>query len=158
MQKLFSVAEATRDDFRWELTQGNGLDLAGSSDGYIPDLLCVSSDTYASLVAQKPVKVPAEYAALVVEITSPSNAAEGRKPGPKRERPTTWSGYAREGIPHYLLIDRDPKVLKAILYSDPDRTTGKYRASTAWPFGKRIDLPDPFGIEIPTATWQPWTA
>ena len=62
----------------------------------------------------------------------------------------------REGISYYLLIDCDPAIVEATLYSVPDRDAGRYTASTSRPFGDPITLPAPFDIEIPTATWQDW--
>ena len=156
IQDLFAVAAATRSPFPRRMMQVVGLNVAGVRDGYIPDLLCLEAETYAQLRAKKSTVVLPEHVALAIEITSPSNAADDREPGPHRRRLTKWSGYAHEVIPFYLLIDRDPKVARATLYSDPDPVEGRYRASTSWPFGDPIELPAPFDIEIPTATWQVW--
>jgi len=157
LQAVFAVAAANTAAFPWQILQMTDLNLAGIGDGYIPDLLCVTADLFEDLGAIDLPHLLPDQVALAVEVTSPSNAAEDRKPGPRRERMTKWSGYAREGIPYYLLIDRDPKVAKVTLHSDPDRGTGRYRASTSWPFGEPIKLSDPFNIEIPTEKWQPWT-
>jgi hypothetical protein len=59
-------------------------------------------------------------------------------------------------VPHYLLIDRDPRRLTATLYSTPDPDTGSYLGSREWTFGETISLPDPFSLEIPTDEWEPW--
>jgi Uma2 family endonuclease len=56
-------------------------------------------------------------------------------------------GYARAGIPLYLLVDRQEQ--RVTLFSGPD---GKdYEFSDRVPFGKAILLPEPFGIELETA-------
>lgn len=156
VQDPFSAARVTNPSFPWRTLQTTDLNMAGIGDGYIPDLVCVTAELFEDLAKDVSHLLP-DQIALAVEVTSPSNAAEDRRPGPRRERSTKWSGYAREGIPHYLLIDRDPKVVKATLYSDPDRGTGRYRACASWPFGEPIRLPDPFSLDIPTANWQPWS-
>ncbi|NDU72584.1 hypothetical protein GWI34_08080 [Actinomadura sp. DSM 109109] len=89
-------------------------------------------------------------------MTSPSTAPEDRRPGRRRFVPTKWNGYARVGIPFYLLVDRDPKEARTTLSSSPDTASGEYRESVSWEFGEAIKLPDPFGIEITTDEWEPW--
>jgi hypothetical protein len=69
-----------------------------------------------------------------------------------------WSAhYAQVGIPHYLLIDRDPKRAQAILYSAPGRNSGGYLHLRSWEFGEAIRLPEPFNVVISTDEWEPWT-
>lgn len=38
----------------------------------------------------------------------------------------------------------------------PDQGSAAYLHEESWTFGEPIVVPDPFGIEIPTADWQPW--
>jgi hypothetical protein len=93
---------------------------------------------------------------LVVEVTSPSNADNDRRPQRERAKTTKWSGYARAEIPYYLLIDRDPRVARITLYSIPDQGTGAYLHQEVWEFGHQVRLPEPFGIEIATEAWSRW--
>lgn len=156
IQDFFAVLAATRPPFQWRAVQGVGLNVSGVRDAYIPDLLVFDADAFARLRAQNSACVIPDQIAMAIEITSPSNAADDRKPGRKRTRQTKWSGYAYEGIPYYLLIDRAPEIIKATLYSEPDRKAGRYQTSVEWAFGETVELPEPFGVQIPTAGWQPW--
>ncbi|MGI8328766.1 Uma2 family endonuclease [Actinomadura scrupuli] len=100
--------------------------------------------------------VMAHQVDLVVEVTSCSNAADDREPGPTRTYGTKWSGYAHLDIPYYLLVDRAPSQARATLFTDPDQREGTYTKSASWAFGKTITLPEPFGFEISTEGWEPW--
>ncbi|MEU8797696.1 Uma2 family endonuclease [Spirillospora sp. NPDC048819] len=80
----------------------------------------------------------ADGIAMVVEVTS-SRAEPDRKA--KRY------GYARAGIPMYLLVDRDED--RVILFSQPD---GKdYARTDQAPIGKGLVIPEPFGFELDTS-------
>jgi Uma2 family endonuclease len=106
---------------------------------FIPDLVIVPDAAFDSLSNNEP--VPADRALLVVEITSFSNAATDRKT--KR-----WS-YAHAGVPLYLLIDRFDEDGPAVtLFSDP--VDGHYQHLVRIPFGEKISLPEPFGIDLDT--------
>jgi hypothetical protein len=59
-------------------------------------------------------------------------------------------------LPYYLLIDRAPLSAQAVLYSDPDPSSGAYLHFESWKFGEAIRLPEPFGIEIGTDRWASW--
>ncbi|UNT01210.1 Uma2 family endonuclease [Streptomyces tubbatahanensis] len=76
---------------------------------------------------------------LVGEVTSPSTAAKDR--GPKAR------GFARAGIPCYLLIDREAEEVR--VHTDPEGE--KYTQIAIVPLGKTIALPDPLGFELDTA-------
>jgi Uma2 family endonuclease len=82
-----------------------------------------------------------EYAAkdalLVVEVTSPSNAANDRKWGLKYE------AYAKGLVPIYLLIDPHAGAGPTLtLFTQPDGK--RYQAETTVPFGTPLTLPEPF--------------
>lgn len=109
----------------------------------------------AARKAKAPHLLP-EQVKLVVEVTSRSNAAYDRQPTLRHTGATKWTGYAQAGIPNYLLIDRDPRRAKAILYFDPDSESGTYERLRTWEFGESIRLPEPFGVEINTGEWEPW--
>jgi hypothetical protein len=53
-------------------------------------------------------------------------------------------------------VDRDPRIARTTLYTEPDVHAGTHEASSTWEFGKTIKLPEPFGIEIATGEWEPW--
>lgn len=90
-------------------------------------------------------------------MTSKSNAHNDREPVVgRRARGTRWSGYARAGIAHYLLIDRDPKQPQITLHGNPDRFAGRYEELLTWKFGELVQLPEPLGFEFRTDLWRPW--
>ena len=117
--------------------QTQAIELASTGDLYIPDLLVyprekMPADGYTA---------PAEYALLVVEITSPSNA--------NHDRMRKLWGYAHGLVPLYLLIDRlDPDGPHVTLYSAPE--AGVYQNSTRVRYGEVITLPEPFELKIDT--------
>ncbi|MFI9760856.1 Uma2 family endonuclease [Streptomyces sp. NPDC051963] len=78
---------------------------------------------------------------LVLEVTSYDSDTNQRD---RQEKPVA---YGAAGIPFYLLIDRDACTVK--LYSDPDPEVG-YRELRNVPFGDRLLLPEPLGIELDT--------
>jgi Uma2 family endonuclease len=152
----FGVVRYRDPAFRWRAIQTTGLNLIEIQDGYIPDLLVISTEVYAEATHTRAKYLVPGQVTMVVEATSKSNAVSDREPAPAGSRPTKWNGYAATGIPYYLLIDRDPKVAQAILHSSPDRSTGRYEDQRAWNFGDAIHLPAPFDVEIVTSDWQPW--
>jgi len=156
IQNAFAVAEAMQPDFPWQCLQAVDLNLGDIHDGYIPDLCVLDQDILRQARVQGLKKLLPHHLAFTVEVTSPSNASEDRQPGPRRFRPSKWNGYARAGIGHYLIVDRDPKVASATLYTEPDRESGSYRVSASWKFGETIQLPEPFGVSIRTDEWMPW--
>lgn len=94
---------------------------------------------------------------MAISRTSASSSEENdRRPGPRRAGPGKWNGYARVGIPCYLLVDRDPKEARTTLFSRPSTTSGDDWEAVARAFGDSIKLPEPFGLEIPTDEWEPW--
>ncbi|TVL92526.1 Uma2 family endonuclease [Streptomyces sp. SAJ15] len=76
--------------------------------------------------------------AMVVEVTA------GRL---TVDRVVKRKGYARAGIPLYLLIDRDESMVT--LFSQPEGRDYTDAHSTA--FGKPLPLPAPFDFELDTA-------
>ncbi|GAA2299520.1 Uma2 family endonuclease [Streptomyces caniferus] len=81
--------------------------------------------------------MPSDGVAMVVEVTS-------RKP--HKDRVAKRHGYARSGIPLYLLIDRDKSAVT--LFSEPEGED--YLATHIAPFGKPLPLPAPFSFELET--------
>ncbi|MEU7553438.1 Uma2 family endonuclease [Streptomyces sp. NPDC044571] len=79
-------------------------------------------------------------AALIVEVTSESNAETGRVV--KRKR------YAEYGAPLYLLVDRLDK--SVTLFAEPGRL-GYAEVDGPHAFGTPVRLPEPFGIDLDTS-------
>lgn len=75
---------------------------------------------------------------LVLEVTSSH---------PERDRVNKRRGYARAGIPLYLLVDRGEQ--RVTLFSEPDEKD--YGQTNSAPFGKGLALPEPFGFELDTS-------
>ncbi|WP_460366196.1 Uma2 family endonuclease [Actinocorallia lasiicapitis] len=143
-------------EFPWRCFQGDGLDLIGIEDGCIPDLV-IMDGSLAKDVGEH--ILVSDQVELVVEVTSKSNADQDRRPRAGARKPTKWQGYARAGIPYYLLVDRDPKVARVTLYSVPDERAGAYLQEESWGFGEPVVLPEHFGVAgINTAEWLCWDA
>lgn len=138
-----SVVEARigKPSFPWMCIQGTGLDLVGIRDGYIPDLMILDAESLREARRARARHLVPDQVEVVVEVTSP----------------TKGNGYARAEVPYYLLVDRDPKAARTTLFSIPDQGTGAYLHEDSWVFGETIVLPDPIGLEIPTAEWTSWS-
>lgn len=113
------------------------LDLTETGQRYIPDVLVLPDDA----LQREEWLYPAGEALLVAEITSPSNA--------ETDRVRKLRGYARSGVPAYLLIDRGEGSVS--LFTEPER--GVYRRQMRVPFGEKLDLPEPFTGAVDTATF-----
>ncbi|WP_158566824.1 Uma2 family endonuclease [Actinomadura craniellae] len=151
------VTEARLTDpaFPWRCVQGAGLDVVSVHDGYVPDLMLLDAEVFAAARRDDVLYLVPDQVELVLEVTSPSNAGNDR-PGRDGRKRTKWAGYARAEIPYYLLVDRDPAVARVTLYSIPDPGAGAYLHRDVWDFGETVRLPDPFGLDVPTAGWRPW--
>lgn len=132
-----ALVRITSDE--WGLYQKLGVSIPLRARLFVPDLVIVPTAELRRLPDNEP--VPADLALLVAEITSFSNAETDRKA--KR-----WS-YAHAGVPLYLLIDRFDEDGPAVtLFSDP--VDGHYQHLVRIPFGEKISLPEPFGIDLDT--------
>ncbi len=156
ISSAFVVANATRPGFSWRCIQTMDLNLSEIHDGYIPDLCVLDQEVFEKARNQMLKKLLPHHLAMVVEVTSRSNAPEDRRPGVGRMRPSKWNGYARVGIGYYLIVDRGPKVATATLYSAPDWKSGNYQESVSWKFGDTIELPEPFDVSVRTDKWAAW--
>ena len=152
----FAAARVRDQSFAWRCVATQDLNLSEVHDGYIPDLCILDKETAAAGRRAQLKKVLPEHLELALEVTSPTNAPDDRRPGPRRATPSKWNGYARVGIPYYLLVDRDPKEARTTLFSRPSTTSGDYLDAASWAFGESIKLPEPFGLEIHTDEWEPW--
>ncbi|GAA3220026.1 Uma2 family endonuclease [Actinocorallia longicatena] len=156
---IAAIEQAIRvsGDGQWVATSGTGLDLLGLEAGYIPDAIAMDAELAAEANDADVLHLVPDQVELVVEVTSSSNAANDRQPRSAKHRRTKWSGYARAGVPYYLLVDRDPAVITTTLFSIPDEGTGAYLQAESWKFGEAVHLPEPFGVDIPTDAWKPWS-
>ncbi len=77
---------------------------------------------------------------MVAEVTSHDYDTGHRDRVEKRD------GYAIDGIPVYLLIDRDDCTLT--VFSEPD--DGTYKQHPSYPYGATVTLPGPVGITLET--------
>jgi Uma2 family endonuclease len=89
-------------------------------------------------------QVPAEMAAITVEVVSPSN--------PEND----WVGKVRDyplmRIPMYLVIDAREKTVT--LFSRPDGT--RYHRREDIEFGETLHIPEPFDFDLTTADLLPY--
>ncbi|MGI5456380.1 Uma2 family endonuclease [Streptomyces sp. CA-249302] len=116
---------------------GIGLNVPGASKtGHVvPDLVIAPKDSFRG---------PEKWndpspALLVAEVTSTSTA--------DRDREKKIHGYARAGIPVYLLIDREEA--EVIVYSEP--SGDDYTQNPKYKLGLTIPLPAPLDFELDTA-------
>ncbi|MGP4010608.1 Uma2 family endonuclease [Streptomyces sp. 4N124] len=124
------------DDFLFTYT-GIGLNVPGASEtGHVvPDLVVApegSFDDEKQFHDTLPVL-------LVAEVASPGTA--------DRDREKKIRGYARAGIPVYLLIDREEAEIT--VYSEP--SGDEYAQAPKHKIGLTAPLPAPFGFELDTA-------
>lgn len=102
-----------------------------------PDLYVVNLD-----MAQNDTPfAPSESLALVGEFTSTSTRGN--------DLTTKLDVYGRSGVPVYLLFDMKKEEVTA--YSDPSERG--YQAHTTVPFGKPVQVPEPFGFELDTSAF-----
>ncbi|GAA2110149.1 hypothetical protein GCM10009759_51360 [Kitasatospora saccharophila] len=105
---------------------------------YIPDLVVVEE---ALIPAEDNDPIDASDILMAVEVTSRSTA--------RQDRTKKLWGYAHAPVPLYLLVDRfDQPGPTVTLYSEP--SDGAYGQSVRVPFGKPVELPEPFGITLDT--------
>ncbi|MFC8239730.1 Uma2 family endonuclease [Streptomyces chartreusis] len=130
------VSERRRDRSLRNYT-GIGLNVPGASDtGHVePDLVIAPKGSFDD---QEQWHDPASVL-LVAEVTSTSTA--------ERDRAKKIHGYARAGIPVYLLIDREEGEIT--VYSDPSGDA--YTQNPKYKLGLAVPLPEPLGFELDTA-------
>lgn len=132
-RRLYSVIP---DD--WEVLQTQSIAVPSHSGMFIPDVMVVPEHALSG----SGYYIPAEAAALIAEVTSPSNA--------NHDRIKKAAAYAQAGVPLYLLIDAfAPGGPTVTLYGEPKGDV--YRVLSAVPFGDKIHLPAPFDLTLDTA-------
>ncbi|MFJ9457985.1 Uma2 family endonuclease [Kitasatospora sp. NPDC101447] len=151
IQEAVFRAEFTHPSYPWRAVQTVGLDLAEIGDGYVPDLVMTASEVESAILPEaKDRHLRPEEISLVAEVTAPLSAHYDRRA--KRH------GYARAGVPYYLLVDRDPRRPGVTLFGEPNRGDGTHEVLGEWEFGESVRLPEPFGVEIGTDAWKAWSA
>ncbi|MFF9626297.1 Uma2 family endonuclease [Streptomyces griseosporeus] len=116
---------------------GIGLDVPGASGtGHVvPDLVVAAKGSFDN----KNEWHDPSPVLLVAEVTSDSTA--------ERDREKKIHGYARAGIPVYLLIDRQEG--EVTVYSEPSGDS--YARAPKHKLGQAVPLPAPLGFELDTA-------
>ncbi|MFF2951898.1 Uma2 family endonuclease [Kitasatospora sp. NPDC057965] len=153
MKEWLFRAEFRKEGFPWQVVQRVGVDLAEIGDGYCPDLVVVTAEVDLLARAEDRYLRPDEIS-LVAEVTAYPSAHTGRRP--VSGKATKWSGYARCGVPYYLLVDRDPRQPGVTLFGDPNKAEATYQVMGEWKFGDAVRLPEPFDAEIRTDAWRSW--
>ncbi|WP_019431799.1 Uma2 family endonuclease [Streptomyces sp. AA0539] len=119
----------------WDVYQNVDVRIPLRSGVFQPDLVVLPE----ALMLDGTPETQAGDAALVVEVTSRGNAG--------RDRVEKLAGYARAGVPLYLLVDRVASQGPVItLFGEP--RSGVYRTLWTGKFGDPIPLPDPFDHAI----------
>jgi Uma2 family endonuclease len=156
IQDALVSARLLDPEFRWRSAQNLGFNLLGSPNGYIPDLVVLDVDAYRELGRDDAAEAHPDQVAMVVEVTSKSNAVNDRAPSFQNPMFSKWRACARAGVPYYLLVDRDPKFAAVTLFGEP--ANGRYTPLAAWTFGEPFTLPSPFNVAIDATEWKPWSA
>ena len=126
VQRAFFRREMAAQDYPWRTVTTGDFDLKHIGEAYIPDVIVLGIEEFAALRTAHAQTATADETAVVVEIASTTTAAAARRPGSRRRTSTKWAGYAHEGVEFYLLVDRDPRVLSVMLYTQPDLAAGTY--------------------------------
>ncbi|MFA1545323.1 Uma2 family endonuclease [Actinomadura chokoriensis] len=112
---------------------------AGQQDSrVIPDMVIAPAELRLFRGAAEWMRAESGGIAMVVEVTSSR---------PERDRSGKRTGYARSGIPFYLLVDREEETVT--LFTGTDGVD--YRHTDQVVFGKTLPLPEPFEIELDTS-------
>jgi Uma2 family endonuclease len=104
-------------------------------DRYIPDLVAWP---VALIDTETEWAFPGEECPLAVEVTSPDQ---------ERRDYAKALGYARSGVPVYLLIDRKRRI--CVVFTEPEGD--QYRTRHEAPFGKPLILPLETPVTIDTS-------
>ncbi|MCP3822064.1 Uma2 family endonuclease [Streptomyces sp. A3M-1-3] len=137
-EEIVSELSGQVRDHRRDLGRFTGVGLlvpgASPTGKVVPDLVIAPKGSFSDqLEYHDPGPVM-----LVGEVTSDSTADNDR--GPKLR------GYARAGIPFYLLVDREKG--HVILYTEPSGE--RYTRDVGVEISKTITLPEPFGFDLDT--------
>ncbi|GAA3190452.1 MULTISPECIES: Uma2 family endonuclease [Streptomyces] len=122
----------------WGIYRTLGTEIPFRNGLYVPDLAVVPD---AVVRGEQGRRIPASAAELMVEVTSKCNASH--------DRIAKAAGYARAGVPLYLLVDRwAPGGPTITLYGEPAGDV--YRVLQAVKFGDGLALPAPIDLLLDT--------
>ncbi len=117
IQEAVYCPEFMKPSRQWQAVQTVGLDLAEIGDGYVPDLVVMTSEVESVIMSEAEDRyIRPDEISLVAEVTVPFSAHNDRRA--KRH------GCARTGVPHYLLVDRDPRRSGVTLFGEPNKAEG----------------------------------
>jgi len=130
-------------DFDFSGNKGLLLDRGGlcPKNHLIPDGVFAPVGAYAD----EPGWMPVDKVLLVMEVTSS---------GADRDRKSKRYCYARGGVPLYLLIDRELEAVTLLGEPGGHADLIDYRLEIRVPFGKSLDLPEPFALTLETAEFK----
>lgn len=138
--QLWSLAS----DRGWYLTNEIGVRIEHTDEVLIPDLIALPKAVLQD--EEETTAIDSASLLLAVEITSDSTY--------KRDRATKLWSYAYGLVPIYMLVDRHDRDGTVRVYSEPDGS-GRYQHYDLVTFGKPVQLPEPFDIEIDTSRFTP---
>jgi Uma2 family endonuclease len=121
----------------WDFSTNLGLFLGTQRDRYRPDFMVYPID--APIWGND--HVYGDATLLVAEVVSKSSVDDDHRFKPRN--------CAAAGVPLYLVIDRFAGTLR--LLSKPDAQTEKYEQQVEVPFGKTLELPEPWNLALDTA-------
>ncbi|MGI8330222.1 Uma2 family endonuclease [Actinomadura scrupuli] len=120
----------------WARLPQTTVDLLTTEERFVPDLVLCPEDKSPD----GDWLLPPEHTILVVEVVSASSRNDDYK--------SKEESYAKNGIPMYLIVD--PFLARLTLCTEPsDRG---YRMVHSVDVGEKLDLPEPLGITLDTAT------
>ncbi|GAA2091738.1 Uma2 family endonuclease [Actinomadura alba] len=124
------------DQHGWDRLPHGTVDLHATSERFQPDLFICPADEST----HREWLLDAKNVLLAVEVVSPSSRRDDYE--------VKRAGYAQSEIPLYLIVD--PRESMITLFAGP--SARGYLRSVAVPIGDKLDLPEPFGIVLDTAT------
>ncbi|GAA0904886.1 Uma2 family endonuclease [Streptomyces thermoalcalitolerans] len=137
-EEIVSELSGQVRDHRKDLGRYTGIGLfvpgASKSGKVEPDLVLAPKGSFAD---QEEYHDPSPVL-MVVEVTSPSTGDNDRR--------KKILGYARAGIPVYLLIDREAG--QVVVHSQPEGD--KYTSRVAYELSAVVPLPEPLGFDLDT--------
>ncbi|MFD7441870.1 Uma2 family endonuclease [Streptomyces sp. NPDC059909] len=139
------IMESIQDQLKPERREGHTMSAApflftfpGEERAYGPDIHAAATAAFQTDSHY----IDGEALSFVCELTSSST------------RLVDWQDkvpvYGRSGVPVYLLIDVQEKA--ATVFWEP--SAKGYLSRTTVPFGAKLEIPDPFGCELDTSTFQ----
>jgi Uma2 family endonuclease len=120
----------------WDLLSHGTVELPATSERVQPDLFICPADESTD----GEWLLPAKDVLLAAEVVSPSSRRDDYE--------VKRAGCAQSEVPLYLIID--PRESMITLFAGP--SSRGYLRSVAVPIGEKLDLPEPFGIILDTAT------